>query len=389
MGKRDGKGIFLSGGGLKLMKNKKCQKILSVLMGVLSLAFGAILGVIIVSYVEWELALGEYFLMLAANIIAVTAIYFLQIIIHEGGHLIFGLISGYRFNSFRIGSVIVTKEGGKLRLGSYSLAGTAGQCLMYPPEEKEKIPYVLYNLGGVITNLVASAAFFAIWLAFPAVSVLSPALLGGALIGVYTAVTNGVPMQVGMVNNDGLNAASLGNDEHALRSFACQLRVNARMARGERLRDMPRELFELAEGADGGNPINAVIKVFACNRLVDEHRFAEARTLCEALIADEAVIPIYKNMLTCDLAFCEMMAGECDRAASRFNAELTKFFALMPKNPSIVRTRYAHALLCERNAEKAGAYKSDFEKLAKSYPYKGDIESERELILEAERAVNA
>jgi len=370
------------------MKNKSSQKLLAFIMSALSLAYGAGLGIIIVSSTDFDLGAGEFFLMLALNCIAVYASFFVQIIIHESGHLIFGLASGYRFSSFRIGSVILTKEGGKLRFGSYSMAGTAGQCLMYPPEEKEKIPYVLYNLGGVIMNVITGAIFFALWLLLSGVPVLSAALLGGALTGLYCAVTNGVPMNMGMVNNDGFNALSLGKDAHSLCSFANQLRVNARMARGERLRDMPRELFELSAEADAHNPINSTITVFACNRLMDEHRFAEAAELCPRLIADESVIGIYKNMLTCDLAFCEMLAGERERAASRFNKELIKFLSIMAQNPSILRTQYAHALLCEKDEEKARKYLSDFEKLAKRYPYKGDIESERELIAEAQRAVN-
>ncbi|MBQ9745506.1 MAG: hypothetical protein IJW21_01620, partial [Clostridia bacterium] len=181
-------------------------------------------------------------------------------------------------------------------------------------------PYVLYNLGGVIMNLAVGAAGLALWFIFPRVPVLSVFLMSLFAVGVMISLTNGVPMSVGMMNNDGLNALSLGKDLHALRSFANQLRVNARMAKGERLRDMPCGLFELAQEADAANPINATINVFACNRLVDEHRFAEARELCEALAADEAVLPIYKNMLTCDLAFCE-----CSRAnATARQADLPK-----------------------------------------------------------------
>ena len=47
----------------------------------------------------------------------------LQIVIHEAGHLLFGLVSGYRFVSFRIGSWMVYKREGKLHFGKYSLAG--------------------------------------------------------------------------------------------------------------------------------------------------------------------------------------------------------------------------------------------------------------------------
>jgi tetratricopeptide (TPR) repeat protein len=282
----------------------------------------------------------------------------------------------------------MTRENGKMRFSRFSLAGTLGQCLLSPPEEKEgKIPFKLYNLGGVIFNLLLAAATLALYFAFPKSPTLSVVLLGSTAIGLFSALTNGIPMR-GIVNNDGSNAVSLGKDIHAMRSFAKQLSVNARMAQGERLRDIPTELFELGEGADTQNPINNTITVFKCNRLLDEHRFSEARELCQKLIADETVMPIYKNMLVCDLAFCEMLAGETERAKSRFTKAQNKFMAAMAKNPSIIRTRYAYALLCEKNTADVAKYRAEFERTAKNYPYSGDIESERELMEEAERAVN-
>ena len=47
-------------------------------------------------------------------IIGFILVYFLCVIVHEGGHLVFGLISGYRFSSFRIGSLMLIKGDGKM-----------------------------------------------------------------------------------------------------------------------------------------------------------------------------------------------------------------------------------------------------------------------------------
>ena len=351
------------------------------------IGIGAFIAFDIINYLGGDLGFAEYYLWLAVYLLVFYAVYFVQIIVHESGHLVFGIITGYKFSSFRIGNVIITKAKGKLKFARFSIAGTLGQCLLSPPESKDgKIPYRLYNFGGVIFNILFALICFALYWLLPQIHILSAALMVSAAIGLWIAASNGIPMR-GTVNNDGYNGISLGKDLHALRSFSNQLRVNARMTNGERLRDMPRELFELPDGANARNPINATIKVFACNRLMDEGRFAEARALCETLIADEAVLPIYKNMLTCDIAFCEMIAGECERAASRFNKELIKFMSLMAKNPSIVRTQYAHAMLCEKNDEKAKKYLESFEKIAKKHPYKGDIQSERDFLAEVERAV--
>ena len=81
----------------------------------------------------------------------------LQILLHEGGHLIGGLLSGYHFVSFRILNWTIIKEEGKVRIKHFSIAGTGGQCLLTPPEKPMKeIPVILYNLGGVIMNLLTA-----------------------------------------------------------------------------------------------------------------------------------------------------------------------------------------------------------------------------------------
>ena len=348
---------------------------------------GVFIAFDIIKHLGGDPGFAEYYLWLAVYLLVFYAVYFVQIIVHESGHLVFGIITGYKFSSFRIGNVIITKQNGRLKLARFSLAGTLGQCLLSPPEEKDgKIPYRLYNFGGVIFNVLFSLVCFALYRILPQIHVLSAALMVSAAIGLWMAASNGIPLS-GLVNNDGCNGVSLGRDKSALRSFANQLRVNGRMTLGERLRDMPPELFELGEGADESNPINNTINVFYCNKLLDEHRFGEVRDMCEKLLANENIMPVYKNMLTCDLAFCEMLAGETDRAKSRFTKEQKKFMAAMAKNPSIIRTMYAYALLCEKDIVQAEKHLAAFEKAAASYPYSGDIESERELVEEAKKAV--
>ena len=61
-----------------------------------------------------------------------------------------------------------------------------------------------------------------------------------------------------------------------------------------------------------------------------------------------------------------------------------KFMKAMKRFPSVLRAQYALALLFEKNADKAEMIKNEFEKVAKTYPYAQDIESERDLMKIAE-----
>ncbi len=72
--------------------------------------------------------------------------FIIAVIIHELGHLVFGLLSGYKFSSFKILFIkIYKREKLKISFERFFLA-IPGQCLMKPTNSK----YLLYNLGGLI-----------------------------------------------------------------------------------------------------------------------------------------------------------------------------------------------------------------------------------------------
>ena len=266
------------------MSDKKKKKKL-IWQQYIGLAFfvliGAVCGFLIVEYISDHFAdetaftkkLLSLLLLLALMYVAI----FLQMIIHESGHLIFGLLSGYQFSSFRIFSFMWVKRDGRIRFKRLSLAGTGGQCLMAPPEQKDgKFPLVLYNLGGSFMNVIAGLVFLGLYFVFRNVPYLSISLLLLVAAGFIIAVMNGVPMRMGTVDNDGYNAFSLTRSSDAMRSFWVQMKTNEQIASGVRLKDMPDEWFVLPRDEAMKNSMVAVVGVFACNRLMDGQRFQEA-----------------------------------------------------------------------------------------------------------------
>lgn len=53
------------------------------------------------------------------------AAFFLQAVSHEARRLVFGLFSGYQFNFFRIGNLMITSIKGELKIRGLSIARTA------------------------------------------------------------------------------------------------------------------------------------------------------------------------------------------------------------------------------------------------------------------------
>lgn len=325
----------------------------------------------------------EFAITYGLVIVSLFVAVFVQLIIHEGGHLVFGLASGYRFSSFRVGSLMVLRSDGRLSLKRISVPGTAGQCLLVPPTNLgEPFPCILYNLGGIIANLVGSLVC---WLLLPLAEgrpVVTGFLVSMVGLGVVFALTNGIPSEVSGVPNDGWNALHLKDDELARRSFWTQLMVNARLTEGERLKDMPSEWFVVPTDDQMRNTFSAGLGVTAETRLMDQHDFAATERLIDRLTADGAGTPgVFLPTLACDRLFCELLRVGAEADTSVLDDEqVGTAFKQMGNYPSVLRTRYAIALLAQGDVTEAAKVCERFDKVSASYPAPAEVESERELM---------
>lgn len=368
-------------------KQKKKLNLAQWIPMIFFMLIGAGCGILIVRFIDSSFkngrTLGQEWMILSGLILCMHLGILIHILIHEAGHLAFGLLTGYQFASFRIGSFMWIKENGKLRLKRFSLAGTGGQCLMAPPDLKNgKIPVVLYNLGGSIMNLFVSLVCGLICAFIGKVTIISTIFMIMVLVGVGSAVVNGVPMRLGLVDNDGYNAFSLKRNPKAMYAFWFQMKVNAQIGKGIRLKDMDDEWFLVPNDEDMKNSIIAVQGVFACNRLMDAKRFEEADVLMEHFLSIESgIVGIHRNLMICDRIFCELIGENREEVIEQMlTKELKKFMKSMKTFPSILRTEYAYELLAKGKEKKAEKMKGQFEKMALKYPYPNDIQSERELM---------
>lgn len=81
--------------------------------------------------------------------------------LHETGHLLGGLCSGYKLVFWQAGSVRLISSGeGKRSLQIRK--ERSGQCVM-APRSLQKIRYLWYNAGGMLLNALACACALALW----------------------------------------------------------------------------------------------------------------------------------------------------------------------------------------------------------------------------------
>lgn len=363
------------------MKNKKIEILGFIINIILTILFTIILAI---SF-DKHLSIVPDNQQIISILIIFFSIYitmYIQLIIHELGHLIFGLISGYKFSSFRIGNIMLLKSGKKLKFKKIKIAGTAGQCLMTPPEMKDgNFPTLLYNLGGALLNLISCIFLIIIYYFVNENNLLSAIVELSIAYGIYFAAINTIPMKTGTIDNDGYNAFSLKTNKDAQQAFWIQLKLNELQSKGTRLKNMPEEWFYIPKPAAMKNSLIATIAVLTCNRLMDQHKFDEANEKMKQILrAKTAIVGIHRNLLVCDRIYCELLNDNKTNAKKLMTSELKNFIKSMKDYPAIIRTEYAYQTLIENNIEKANELKKKFIAKSKTYPYQNDIRMEKELI---------
>lgn len=368
-------------------RRKKIGDVLCALVGALFLmAFGGFFFWLAWSSMRTAETVGGALAFGALLMLFLPVGLFLQILAHELGHLFFGRVSGYEFVSFQILGLTLSRDAGRLRLARYKVIGAAGQCLLMPRLEHElKCPYILYNLGGVILNVLLSGACILLYRA----AGMGP---GGALflmasaVGLFFALTKGLPLPFRGVSNDGMNVRMIRKSPEARHAFWVQLRVYGELASGRRLRDMPRGWFSLSAGADMRNSILAHIGVMRCAFLHDRGVYDAAEILASYLVCNVDSLPeTVKNDLRCELLFYELIGRQRDAEIQRlYTPRLEKHIRATSAHIARRRLMYAYALLYRCDPAAAAAELAAFNRAAARHPYSAEVAAERESLAHIE-----
>lgn len=283
--------------------------------------------------------------------------FFLQVIIHEGGHLVCGLATGYRFVSFRILNFTLIRQDGKFCIKRFGIAGTGGQCLLTPPDKPlQDIPCVLYNLGGIIANLLT--AVIAIFLLLTIDGMPYPLKLFLFLFcftGIFLGLTSGIPMKIGGIGNDADNMRLLLKDQRSKQALVTQLHVNALVQKGMRPKDMPEEWFHQEGVINYKDALQTSVHLMFISRLADLGEWDRAyHALEETLKHKDEIIGLFIKEITCELLYIALISGKSDQVEELYTDEIALYIKQYRKvMSSKQRLLCALALYRDKDAAKA------------------------------------
>ena len=361
-------------------KNKgRLGGILSVLcFGIIGLGCGISMVPFMIYALEKE---GNMFIFLLGVLILFSLMYlsiFIEMAIHEAGHLFFGLATGYKFLSYRIGSFTFIKEEGRIKVKRYVLPGTGGQCLMSPPPYSSSMPYVLYNAGGAIFNFLSFLLFLLFFFLFYTVPFLSSFLLMSAFVSFGLGAMNIIPLIYG---NDGSNILNIGRSKKEKESVWAQMKLVEYQSRGVRLKDMPEEIFPVKAKDEIEGIMSASAFVFYENKLIDEGDYEGALEKAEEALSSPLLPQILRVTVKCDVIYLLLILEKDKKEVDAIKDKtLIKQLKAMRGLITVMRSEYSYALLYEKNEDKASEIRKAFDSTSEKYPYASEIESERYLM---------
>lgn len=375
------------------------KTILQILKYIGALAFGGVIGllgatIIIVLFtditfselitkfanIDWADTAG-YILI---SILSLLLSFILHLILHEGGHCVAGLLSGYRFVSFRIGNITLLRTNNKLCIKRFSLEGTAGQCLMMPPQRPiNKIPTIFYNLGGVLFNVIFSLIGIIIFIFTTSATIASCSIIF-AMIGLLLALINGIPMKVGGVSNDGNNVLYLNKNIKAKEAFVYQLITNALVQDGTRPAELPEEYLSFDTDIDYKDPLAVNWLILSASVLIDKQEYDRAYTILDyAMQHSKEIMQLFVNEIACELLFTALLTGHIEQAKELYNNDLARYIE-QHKNVMSAKQRIscAIALYIDKDAEKAQKIYSEVRNQRDSYLMQGEVKMDLALMEE-------
>lgn len=309
-------------------------------------------------------------------LIALFIAFILHIILHEGGHLVAGLLTGYRFVSFRFLNFTLIRKDGRLKWRNFELSGTLGQCLMAPPDKPlEQIDTRWYNAGGVLANVILVLLALLLMWALDLPTWLDIFLKMMVFIGIAVALMNGIPMKMGGVANDGLNLLQLEKDLPGKQSFCNILELNALNQEGKTYSEMPERLFNIPDPIDWKNPLHAATVLASATRKQAQYQWEESyQQLTEALRHKSDIMPLYQLELENMMTLACIATGRDEEARKHYTDEVVKYVTHhAPTQSDKQMTTMAVALALEGDRPKAEQLFNKLDANRDKYIHQGDL----------------
>ncbi len=278
--------------------------------------------------------------------------WYVHLILHEGGHYLFGKLTGYRLLSFQVKKFVYSEKNKKITYIQSGPTVIAGQCLMSPPPKgsyAEK-PFKLYLLGGVMVNgLTGIALYGCSYLLAPERGII---LVLFSLVPLWMALSNIWPYG----QNDGAIVSQASRSAEAKELLFYQLEIAALFEEGATFTELPERYFQpLEEGRYLKTNLADFVYMAAYLRALGVLDFEEADRLLQSFEANRPVArSAYWPIFAVESLFCDAVFGRKQAAQEKY-AKIQNNLVLKQQWNTSKRVQAAYAFFVEVDMRRAKA----------------------------------
>lgn len=310
----------------------------------------------------------------------------LHIIGHEAGHMVAALIRGWKFVSFMILGIVLSKRNGHFRLSRFNIPGAAGQCLMMPPANGDtKFGINFYNAGGIIANILLTVIAAAVFCVLNAGMPLSAEIFLKMMIatGVFFILVNAVPYCFNGIPNDGINIMKLNKD-----SFSREVFLRSMIVIGNLVQSNTKVIYEYEylcnnREIDLKNTIHVMALSLDLSMAMGKMDFDKAKHILNQIPPDcEDIASIYRYEMSFDRIFLTLIEPHNKEDIDTLLNKKVKLYMKQQSvfRPAALRVLYALALIYDHDKEKAAELRKKFDKVCAKFYIPGEVYIERNLV---------
>lgn len=321
--------------------------------------------------------------------IIVAAIY-INIIIHELGHTIFGLVTGYKFNSMKIGIFVFEIKDNKKIFKIDKKYPTGGYVKMsYPNMDDEgNYPFLLHSYGGVIANMILAIIFIIILFFLTEKSFFKTFSLTMVFTSIVSIIGNLIPSFKDNMRSDGYRINKLKNNIDFRKANWAIDKISDELSNDIRIREVDSSYFNMLKDINLENIYDDIlltsgISYFLALRLLDELKIKEADIKINEILENEEIkmLEVFKTKIVFEGIFLDILNNkDKEYIDNKINGEIEKHIDDNPEDLSVLRFSYAYELIINKNIEKSLELKEKFNKLVNKSELNLDIKMEKDLI---------
>lgn len=192
----------------------------------------------------------RWYIAVVLGVVGVFVTVYLGIVMHETGHLVFGLIGGMKFKSISFPFVRFYAADEKIKFSFTGAGSLLGACEMYPSgKASPKKAFVMESFGGLIGSFLALLLSVLCLALAPYISHYPTILFGLSSPVLYIILLeNAFPVDQGGVRTDGGQILAILSGTPSGEALVAILTVQAALKEGKTPSEIPYELlFEIPQ----------------------------------------------------------------------------------------------------------------------------------------------